>query len=92
MTCQREGCKRDVPPGRFKYCSAECADTANRANARVKGRERTAAQRLRTQAFRPDAKMRECVGLGCINKRPEDRMFWSTGRGHRQCPTCWDSA
>ncbi len=89
MICQREGCKRQVPKGRRKNCSPECSKTQGRANAAAKGRERTAAQRQRTRAMRPDAKLRKCLGAGCANKRPEDRMFKSTGKGHRVCPKCW---
>ena len=86
MICKRKGCKRKVPKGRRKYCEPECAYTQGRADARVKERKRYAAQRQRTQAMRPQHKMRTCLGANCPRK---GKPFRSTGPGNRFCPACW---
>lgn len=50
MTCLREGCERDVPPPRRKYCSIECYRIVNNARSIRQTLER---QRAWRKAMKP---------------------------------------
>ena len=79
MICQREGCENNVPDGRARYCSPECAHEANKARSRKRAKQ-LATERLRTMS--PHRKMRTCLGPGCY------RRFMSEGPWNRICPQC----
>lgn len=77
MICQREGCRRPVPPGRRKYCCEECSKIVNRRSAAERSRVRAQAyRRERTVKYAP----RTCLSCG--------QPFLSEGPWNRICTTC----
>ena len=77
MICQREGCKKEVPQGRRKYCSEECAAIVNKQSAAIRSQRyyrMTFASRKKTYTTR--------TCLSC------NRSFRSEGAWNRICPTC----
>lgn len=77
MKCQREGCDQDVPKGRRKYCSAECASIIAHRIAAAASRRHS-----RTLFGKPpkDYRPRTCLRCG--------RAFRSEGPWNRICGDC----
>ena len=76
MICRREDCNNVVPPGRRKYCCAECGKIAHRRKAAME----LSLSRARSQSDHLDVKVRIC--LRCNTR------FRSDGPWNRLCPKC----
>ena len=77
MICQREGCSREVPQGRRKYCSEECAAIVNKQSAAIR------SQRYYQMTFASRKKIytpRTCLSCGTV--------FKSEGPWNRICLVC----
>lgn len=77
MICQRQGCNRQVPAGRRKYCSEECAAIVNKQSAAIR------SQRYYRMTFAKRKKVytpRICLSCG--------EEFKSEGPWNRICSDC----